>query len=92
MTKEQYLNLNKQLNGLIKYIRARCDYIDYYADYRKEQCGYMVPRGVVIACDASTLSKIQRHASYYYPDMQVTQMDMNTCYRHMNRPCRKGNE
>lgn len=90
MTKTEYLNLNKQLNNLIKYMRTHHEIIDYYADYKMEECGYMVPRGLVVACDMDTLNKLNSHAKRYYPDMSISEMGVATCIMHMNKPY-KGN-
>ena len=85
MTKEEYLILQKHQNSLIKYIRHQSNIIDYFADYRKEDCGYMVPRGVVVACDMKTLRKLQKHTQRYYPDMEVTEMGIATYILHMEK-------
>lgn len=53
-----------------------------------EDCGYCVPRGVVVACDMATLFKLQTHAKKYYSSMTVIPMTVAECISHMNKPHR----
>lgn len=74
MTKAEYQVLNNQQGSLIKYIRRQSSVMDYVAHSPKEECGYCVPRGVVVACDYSTLAMLKAHANRYYPNMTVLPM------------------
>lgn len=85
MTQDEYLSLSKQCGSLIKYMQRHYDVIDYFCHYPREECGYCVPRGVVVACDAVTLAKLQDHAKRYYPGMTVIPMTVAECISHMNR-------
>lgn len=81
MTEQEYKALDKHVNNLIKYIRRQPNIIDCFADYKMEDCGYMVPRGVVVACNMETLNKLRSHAQRYYPDMHITEMGVATCIK-----------
>ena len=78
--------LLKQQDSLIKYIRKQESIIDYVAYSPREDCGYCVPRGVVVACDMATLCKLQNHAKKHYPGMTVIPMTVAECISHMNKP------
>ena len=88
MTEAEYKALNKQQGSLINYIRKQESVIDYVGYAPKEECGYCVPRGVVVACDMATLFKLQDHAKKYYPSMTVIPMTVAECISHMNKPHR----
>ena len=89
MTEAEYKALSKQQGSLINYIRKHGDaIIDYVAYSPREDCGYCVPRGVVVACDMATLFKFQDHAKKYYPSMTVIPMTVAECISHMNKPHR----
>ena len=79
--------LLKQQDSLINYIRKQ-PIIDYVAYSPREDCGYCVPRGVVVACDMATLFKLQDHAKKHYPKMTVIPMTVAECISHMNKPHR----
>lgn len=85
MTEAEYRALDKQQGSLINYIRKQ-PIIDYVAYIPREDCGYCVPRGVLVACDMATLSNLQAHAKRYYPDMTVIPMTVAQCISHMNKP------
>ena len=87
MTEAEYKALAKQQDSLINYIRHQ-PIIDYVGYSPKEDCGYCVPRGVVVACDMATLYKLQDHAKRYYPSMTVIPMTVAECISHMNKPHR----
>lgn len=82
MTEAEYMTLHKQQGSLINYIRKQ-PIIDYIAHSPKEDCGFCVPRGVLVACDETTLAKLQVHAKKYYPGMTVIPMTTKQYY------CRK---
>ena len=86
MTEADYLSLSKQCGSLIKYVKHHPNIIDCFCHYPREECGYCVPRGVVVACDTATLAKLQNHAKRYYPDMTVIPMTVAECISHMNKP------
>lgn len=86
MTEAEYRVLDKQQDSLIKYIRKQESVIDYVAHSPIGECGYCVPRGVLVACDMATLSKLQTHAKRYYPRMIVIPMTVAECISHMNKP------
>ena len=88
MTEAEYKVLAKQQDSLIRYIRRTQSIIDYVGYSPKEDCGYCVPRGVVVACDMATLFHVQSHAKKYYPDMTVIPMTVAECISHMNKPHR----
>lgn len=89
MTETEYKVLAKQQDSLIKHIRKHGDaIIDYVAYSPREDCGYCVPRGVVVACDMATLFKLQDHTKRYYPNMTVIPMTVAECISHMNKPHR----
>ena len=87
MTEAEYKVLAKQQDSLINYIRKK-PIIDYVGYSPREDCGYCVPRGVVVACDMTTLYKLQDHAKKYYPSMTVIPMTVAECISHMNKPHR----
>ena len=87
MTEAEFKVLAKQQDSLINYIRKK-PIIDYVAYSPKEDCGYCVPRGVVVACDMATLYKLQDHAKKYYSSMTVIPMTVAECILHMDKPCR----
>ena len=87
MTEAEYKALSKQQGSLINYIR-RQPIIDYVGYSPREDCGYCVPRGVVVACDMMTLYKLQDHAKRYYPSMTIIPMTVAECISHMNKPHR----
>ena len=74
MTEAEYKVLSKQQCSLINYIRKQPSIIDYVAHAPKEECGFCVPRGVLVACNSQTLARLQSHAKRYYPDMTVIPM------------------
>ena len=74
MTEAQYRVLSKQQDSLIKYIRKHPCVVDYVGHAPQEECGFCVPRGVLVACDPQTLAKLKSHAKRYYPDMTVIPM------------------
>ena len=78
--------LIKQQTALIKYIRKQDGVLDYVAYDPYESCCYCVPRGVKVACDITTLSKLQAHAKRYYPDMAVIPMTVAEYISHTNKP------
>lgn len=82
MTEAEYKVLAKQQGSLIRYIRKQ-PIIDYVAHSPKEDCGFCVPRGVLVVCDQNTLAKLQAHAKKYYPSMTVIPMTTKQYY------CRK---
>lgn len=88
MTEAEYKVLAKQQDSLIRYIRRTQSIIDYVAYSPKEECGYCVPRGVVVACDMATLFHLQNHAKKYYRDMTVIPMTVAECISHKNKPHR----
>ena len=89
MTETEYKVLAKQQDSLINYIRKQGSVIIDYVGYSpKEDCGYCVPRGVVVACNMATLFKLQDHAKRYYPSMTVIPMTVAECISHMNKPHR----
>lgn len=87
MTEAEYRVLAKQQDSLINYIRKK-PIIDYVAYSPREDCGFCVPRGVVVASDMMTLHKLQDHAKKYYPSMTVIPMTVAECISHMNKPHR----
>lgn len=88
MTEAEYKALAKQQDSLIKYVRRQ--YImDYVAHSPIEDCGYCVPRGVLVACDMTTLHKLQSHAKRYYPSMTVIPMTVAQYISHMNKPIKE---
>ena len=79
--------LIKQQTALIKYIRKQEGVLDYVAyDPYDKSCYYCIPRGVKVACDMATLSKLQAHAKRYYPYMSVIPMTVAEYISHTNRP------
>ena len=78
----------KQQSSFINYIRKQPNIIDYVAYSPMEDCGYCVPRGVLVACDMATLYKLKNHAKRYYPNMTVIPMTVAECISHMNKPFR----
>ena len=74
MTKAECQVLSNQQGSLIKYIRRQSSVMDYVAYAPKEECGYCVPRGVIVACDYATLAMLRAHADRYYPNMTVLPM------------------
>ena len=74
MTKTVCKVLNKQQGSLIKYIRRQPSVMDYVAYNPKEECGYCVPRGVIVACDYATLAMLRVYANRYCPHMTVLPM------------------
>ena len=78
--------LLKQQGSLINYIRKNKSILDYVAYNPMEDCGYCVPRGVLVACEMATLHKLQTHAKRYYPNMTVLPMTVAQCISHMNKP------
>ena len=88
MTEAEYRALDKQQGSLINYIRKQESIIDYIPYSPREDCGYCVPRGVVVACDMATLFKLKAHAKKHYPGMTVIPMTVAECISHMNKPHR----
>lgn len=74
MTEAEYKVLAKQQDSLIKYIRRQKSIMAYVAYSPREDCGYCVPRGVLVACNQQTLAKLKTHAERYYPNMSVIPM------------------
>ena len=74
MTEAEYKVLAKQQDSLIKYIRKQQCVMDYVGHAPKEECGYCIPRGVLVACNPQTLARLQTHARRYYPNMSVIPM------------------
>lgn len=74
MTEAEYRALSKQQGSLINYIRKQPCVRDYVGYAPKEECGYCVPRGVLVACNPQTLARLQSHAKRYYHDMTVIPM------------------
>lgn len=74
MTRAEYQILNNQQGSLINYIRRQSSVMDYVAYNPKEECGYCVPRGVIVACDYATLAMLRVHADRYYSNMTVLPM------------------
>ena len=71
MTEAEYRVLSKQQDSLIKYIRKNFPTVSYVAFAPKEECGYCIPRGVLVDCTLEILWKLQDHAKRYYPQMLV---------------------
>lgn len=78
-------SLLKQQDSLINYIRKQESVIYYVAHDSKDECGYRIPSGVLVACDPITLTKLQAHAKRYYPNMSVIPMTAEQYYYHNMR-------
>lgn len=74
MTKAEYRVLLFRQDSILKYIHKQLSVMDYVSHAPKEECGFCVPRGVLVCCDDSTLHKLQSHAKRYYPSMTVIPM------------------
>ncbi len=85
MTESEYKALDKQQGSLINYIRKQQSVLYYVAHSPKEDCGFCVPRGVLVACNPTTLARLKTHAKRYYPSMTVIPMTNEQYYYHAMR-------
>lgn len=85
MTEAEYKALDKQQDSLIKYIRKQPCVMDYVCYAPKEECGYCVPRGILVACNPQTLARLKSHAKRYYPDMTVIPMSSELYFNRQAR-------
>ena len=74
MTKAEYRALDKQQGSLINYIRKQPFVLDYAAHSPIEDCGFCVPRGVLVYCNPNELVRLKSHAKRYYPSMAIIPM------------------
>ena len=68
------MNLAREQNRLLRYIRHQRDVFDYYADNLMDGDEYIASIGVVVMCDEDTLDRLVTYKNRYCPNMRITLM------------------
>ena len=82
--KARYGATKKHIDSFINYAMKQPSVVDWYAYYTTTD-GVMIPRGVVVACDNSTLDRLIKHSKRYYPDLIITGMTYGAYVAHTSK-------